>query len=260
MQKFTNNATTVLSAAIDDDESVLSLVDGTHFPTIDFGDYFFLTLTSVDEDGQEEAWEILKCISRTGNTLIVQRAQEGTTARPWPASTSAQLRLTAGALESAITAADTAVQPGALGDAASKNTGTSAGTVAAGNHTHAGVYEPANSSIAKTNATNTWTGQQTFTEIAETIYALSGTSPVIDPANGTIQTWILTGNSTPSSAIQSGQSMVLQITAGSYTVNWSSIVNVWRNGGLEPTLPTTGSMDIVLYKIGTSTYGLAIPQ
>ena len=34
-----------------------------------------------------------------------------------------------------------------LGDAAAKNTGTSAGTVAAGNHTHAGVYEPANANI-----------------------------------------------------------------------------------------------------------------
>jgi hypothetical protein len=37
----------------------------------------------------------------------------------------------------------------ALGDAAAKNTGTTAGTVAAGNHTHTGVYEPADPNISK---------------------------------------------------------------------------------------------------------------
>jgi hypothetical protein len=36
-----------------------------------------------------------------------------------------------------------------LGDAAAKNTGTTAGTVAAGNHTHTGVYEPADANITK---------------------------------------------------------------------------------------------------------------
>lgn len=38
---------------------------------------------------------------------------------------------------------------GTLGDAAAKNTGTSAGTVAAGDHNHSGVYEPADGTILK---------------------------------------------------------------------------------------------------------------
>jgi hypothetical protein len=40
-----------------------------------------------------------------------------------------------------------------LGDAAAKNTGTTSGTVAAGNHAHSGVYEPANASITKLGTT-----------------------------------------------------------------------------------------------------------
>ena len=41
---------------------------------------------------------------------------------------------------------------GAPGDAAFKNTGTSAGTVAAGDHNHSGVYEPADGTILKSAA------------------------------------------------------------------------------------------------------------
>jgi hypothetical protein len=39
-----------------------------------------------------------------------------------------------------------------LGDSASKNVGTTTGTVAAGNHTHSGVYEPADATILKSAA------------------------------------------------------------------------------------------------------------
>ena len=48
----------------------------------------------------------------------------------------------------------------------------------------------------------------------EEVYALTGTTPVITAANGSIQTWTLTASSTPTYSLNSGQSLILMITAG----------------------------------------------
>jgi len=90
----------------------------------------------------------------------------------------------------------------------------------------------------------------------ETVYALSGTTPDIDPANGTIQTWTLTGNSTPTESLASGESVTLMVDDGtSYTITWPTITWV---GGSAPTLPTSGYAVIVLWKEGTTLYGKGI--
>lgn len=102
---------------------------------------------------------------------------------------------------------------------------------------------------------------QTFTNptfagaITESVYALSGTTPVLEPDNGTIQTWTLTGNSTPTDGVSAGQVMTLMIDDGaSYTITWPTLT--WLvSGGTPPTLATTGYTTVVLWKVGTTLYG-----
>lgn len=92
----------------------------------------------------------------------------------------------------------------------------------------------------------------------ETVFALTGITPSINPANGTIQTWTLSGASTPTAAsFLAGQSITLMITAGANSVTWTSMPVTWV-GGVAPTLFTTGITIIVLWKVGTTIYGTLI--
>jgi hypothetical protein len=111
---FSDNASGTLLAQADpgDTSIVLGTGEGDNFPSPTGSDYAILTLE--DTDGNIE---LVKLTSRTADTLTVDRAEEGTTALTFPASTSrCELRLTASALNSfaaadaALEAADTALQ------------------------------------------------------------------------------------------------------------------------------------------------------
>ncbi len=95
--------------------------------------------------------------------------------------------------------------------------------------------------------------------VTEGVYAVTGTTPALSPTNGTIQTWTLTGNSTPTAGtFNAGQSMTLMIDDGSgYSVTWTSVPVTWLNGGIAPTLATSGYTPIVLWKVGSTIYGRA---
>ena len=95
---------------------------------------------------------------------------------------------------------------------------------------------------------------KTLTGYTETIYDVTGTTPSLNPANGTIQTWTLTANSTPTAAsFVAGQSITLMVDDGtSYTITWPSVT--WVNGS-APTLKTTGYTVVVLWKVGSTLYG-----
>ena len=102
-------------------------------------------------------------------------------------------------------------------------------------------------------------GDATFSKaIKETVYALTGTTPALDPSNGTVQTWTLTGNSTPTDSFAAGESMNLMIDDGTaYAVTWPSVV--WKSsGGFAPVLNTTGFTAIILWKVGTTLYGARV--
>ena len=101
-QLFANNAETVLAAALTDVATTLSVTPGTgnEFPAPTGGDFFLATLILLDGNGAETAWEIVKCTARATDGLTIERAQEGTTARIWPAGTRIELRTTAGTLDS----------------------------------------------------------------------------------------------------------------------------------------------------------------
>lgn len=91
--------------------------------------------------------------------------------------------------------------------------------------------------------------------VIETVFALTGTTPSIDPNNGTIQTWALTANSTPTENLSAGESVLLMVADGTaYTITWPTITWV-NNLGNAPTLATTGYTVIAIWKVGGTLYG-----
>lgn len=115
------------------------------------------------------------------------------------------------------------------------------------------------------SASPTLTGTVTMTganaavkEVTETVYAVSGTTPALDPGNGTIQTWTLSGNSTPTDSFSAGQSMTLMIDDGTgYSITWPTMTWI-NNGGSDPTLATSGYTVVVLWKVGSTLYGALV--
>lgn len=94
----------------------------------------------------------------------------------------------------------------------------------------------------------------------EQVYAISGTTPTLDPENGTIQTWTLTANSTPADGLSDGESMTVMVADGAstYTVDWTTTASVVFVGGTEPAIPTTGYAVIALWKVGSTLYGKGV--
>lgn len=93
------------------------------------------------------------------------------------------------------------------------------------------------------------------TSAAETIFTLTGATPVISPTAGTIQTWTLTANSTPTLGTwAAGAGLTLMLTAGAFSVAWPAITWATADGN-APTPKTAGVTIIVLWKVGTTVYG-----
>ena len=86
----------------------------------------------------------------------------------------------------------------------------------------------------------------------EEVYAVTGTTPALSPTNGSIQTWTLSANSTPTAGTWAdGQSLILGVTASSYTVTWPSVT--WSKvggSGAAPTLTSTGVNWVIFWKVG----------
>ena len=102
-------------------------------------------------------------------------------------------------------------------------------------------------------AGGTFTGSVTFEDaINENVYAITDGNAALDPDNGMIQTWTLGANRTATDSLTAGQSMLLVITAGSYTLTFPTIT--WA-GGSAPTLSTSKPTAIELWKIGSTLYG-----
>ena len=94
--------------------------------------------------------------------------------------------------------------------------------------------------------------------IVEDVYALSGTTPALDPDNGSVQTWTLSGNSTPTDSLASGEAITVMVDDGTaYTVTWPTTTWV-NNGGIAPTLATTGYTVVALWKVSTTLYGALV--
>lgn len=95
----------------------------------------------------------------------------------------------------------------------------------------------------------------------EEIFTVTGTTPALSPTNGSVQTWTLTGNSTPTAGTwNNGQSITLMINDGTaFTITWTSLAVTWvNNAGAAPTLSLTGFTTIALWKVGTVIYGALV--
>ena len=93
-------------------------------------------------------------------------------------------------------------------------------------------------------------------------FTVTGTTPALSPTNGTYQSWTLTANSTPTAGTwANGQDMVLHIDDGTNFVvsSWAALSITWKtDGGLPPTLLTTGVTVIELWKFAGVLYGARV--
>lgn len=104
----------------------------------------------------------------------------------------------------------------------------------------------------------TQVGVQTLTNktITETVFAVTGTTPALTATNGAVQTWALTAASTPTSAMTSGQSIILIVTPVAFTITWPSVVWTKQGGsGVAPTLFSSGKTTVILWVVGATLYG-----
>lgn len=96
-----NNATTFLSAAITSTDTSLPVTDGTVFPTLGAGDYFYATIQNTSGN-----YEIVKVTNVTGNTVSVTRSQEDTVAIPFVSGSVIEIRLTEANVTGAVISDD----------------------------------------------------------------------------------------------------------------------------------------------------------
>jgi hypothetical protein len=103
--------------------------------------------------------------------------------------------------------------------------------------------------------------------ILEDVYTISdGAAFEIDPGNGTIQLITLGASRTPKATnFAAGESVTLMVDDGSaYTLTWTDSTFggsgvVWKtNGGVAPTLNTSGYTVITLWKVSTQVYGARV--
>jgi len=90
--KFSNNASTTLSASLGSAATTATVADGSVFPTLGGSDHCYITLNG------SVGTEIVKVTAIVTNTLTIVRAQDGTTAKNFLSGDRAELRLTTAAL------------------------------------------------------------------------------------------------------------------------------------------------------------------
>lgn len=95
---YANNAITALSSPITTSSTVISVAPGTGslFPSPVSPQSFRITLTDA---ATGLIYEILDCTSRSGDSMTVSRAQEGTTAHSWSAGDKVSMFPTAGTMQ-----------------------------------------------------------------------------------------------------------------------------------------------------------------
>lgn len=83
-EQFSNNASTTLGSALSSSATTVTVATGTgnNFPTITGSEFFTATLWSAGSSTGVPN-EIVKVTARTGDTMTVVRAQEGTSAQNW---------------------------------------------------------------------------------------------------------------------------------------------------------------------------------
>jgi len=107
---------------------------------------------------------------------------------------------------------------------------------------------------AKTDVAQTFSAQQTFAELKETVYTLGTTGSIaLDPANGSIQSCVATGAPTFTDSLEAGQTVVLHLENGdTYAPTWPTVTWATSAGNASPTV--TNKDVFVFWKISTTLY------
>lgn len=223
--KLANNATSRLSSSVGSSDLTITVLagEGAKFPSLLAGEWFPVTIVKANG-----TLEIMKCTGRSGDTLTVERAQEDTTAKAFDSGDRVELRLTKRVIDDLY--ADFAELSGDLTEQAAGKLDSTGGVA---------------------------TNLSLHGSLTEEVHALTGASPAIDPANGTIQTWTLTAESSPTANLASGQSVLLEVNGAGFGVTWPTIQ--WKTGeGNPPELATGVVVPIVLWKVGASLRGARV--
>jgi len=105
---FTNNASTTLSAGINNSTTTIPISSSSGFPSLGSGEYYFGTIANTNNTKVE----VVKVTAGT-TSLTVTRAQDGTAAQAFDAGDNFQLRVTAATLD-ATSKSDVAITAGSV--------------------------------------------------------------------------------------------------------------------------------------------------
>lgn len=125
--------------------------------------------------------------------------------------------------------------------------------------TFSGAVSGTSLAVAGTTVVNSNRDLTNFRGMTETVFTITdGAAVDINPANGTLQTWVLGAARTPTAtSFAAGQSVTLMIsgTASGFQVTWTTIGVIWVGGTAPTLLSTTGYGIIQLWKVGSTVYG-----
>jgi hypothetical protein len=92
-----NNASSTLATAISASDTGIVVADGSKFPSLGAGYYFYATLVSSGG-----TTEVVKVTARVGNSLTVVRAQDGSSAASFASGALLEMRVNAASVQDAI--------------------------------------------------------------------------------------------------------------------------------------------------------------
>lgn len=206
------------------------------------------TVSYVIEDGNN--WEIGTGVYTASGTTLSRTPTESTAA-------GSQINLTGNAVVYVSAIAADIVQPAHAQTLTNK-------TISYADNTLTGV---AGVTATQTLTNKTLTDPAITGTILEDVYTISdGAAFEIDPGNGSVQLITLGANRTPKATnMAAGEAVTLMVDDGSaYTLTWTDSTFggsgvVWKtDGGVAPTLNTTGYTAIVLWKVSTQVYGARV--
>ena len=105
---FSNNASTTLSAGINNSQTTIAIASASGFPSLGSGEYYYGTIANTNNTKVE----VVKVTAGT-TSLTVTRAQDGTSAQAFDSGDNFQLRVTAATLD-ATSKSDVAITAGSV--------------------------------------------------------------------------------------------------------------------------------------------------
>lgn len=120
----------------------------------------------------------------------------------------------------------------------------------------------AGSEFTKPNVATSWTAEQTFKEVKDTVFTLTDVAGFsIDPANGSVQIVTITAGRTPiATNFEAGQTVLLGIS-GNFAITWNSVNPTWVKAGgtaSAPSAAASGYLWVLLWKVGSTMYAAEV--